>query len=339
MFRVLLSTVLFLHSAACAHAALVVAAADSHPEEKSRADFVCDGVDDQKELAASLARARMGDAVIDINPGTQKTVTCRKNHAVEWLPGNYHLSATLEIADAADCVIRAEGSTLHYKQQKGDCVVIRGMNRCRYNFGTIKTESDGVALRVQPKQQMPSLMSYINFQGLVGKDQRGIGLMFDPKNENVCVNRTEGTDVYGFDKGVLVGGAGGREGSASTHGKCDTNWFWVSYVRLCNTCVEEGAHGVDNSVWNVNVDASIPDSVAIRTAGGFGKWYIIMGTYGFEGKNKAIVLEPGARHSVFEMHPPVQMFAWEDNSGVDTNLMLSTMSTPYRKLSEMRTSQ
>ena len=96
---------------------------------------------------------------------------------------------------------------------------------------------------------------------------------------------------------------------------------------------------MDNSVWNVNVDASIPDSVAIRTAGGFGKWYIIMGTYGFEGKNKAIVLEPGARHSVFEMHPPVQMFAWEDNSGVDTNLMLSTMSTPYRKLSEMRTSQ
>ena len=55
-------------------AAIVVAAADSLPEEKSRADLVCDGIDDQVELAASLARARTGEAVIDINPKTQQTV-------------------------------------------------------------------------------------------------------------------------------------------------------------------------------------------------------------------------------------------------------------------------
>ena len=336
MTRVFYSLLFLLLPALCTEAAIVVAAADSHPQEKSRADLVCDGVDDQEELAASLALAQVGEAVFDINPGAQRSVACRTNHAVRWLPGNYHLSETLEIDDAADCVIEAEGSTFHYQKPTGDCVVIRGMNRCRYNFGTIKSESEGVALRVQPKQQMPSLMSYINFQGLVGKGQRGIGLMFDPTHENVCVNRTEGTDVYGFDKGIFVGGAGGREGSASTHGKCDTNWFWVSYVRLCNTCIEESAQGVDCSVWNVNVDASIPDSVAIRTAGGFGKWYIIMGTYGFERKNKALILDPGARHSVFEMHPPLQLFAWEDNSGEETNVMLSTMSPPYRKFSELR---
>ena len=331
----LVAILLLCISSAPISAAIVVAAADSLPEEKSRADLVCDGQDDQEELAASLARARMGEAVIDINPKTQRSVTCRKNHVVQWLPGNYHISDTLEVADAVDCVIRAEGTTLHYKGSEGDCVLIRGMNRCRYNFGTIKSASSGAALRIQPTPQMPSLMSYVNFMGLVGENQRGTGLLLDPQNENICVNRVEGTDVYGFDRGVYVGGAGGREGSASTHGKCDTNWFWISYVRLCNTCIEESAEGVDDSRWEVNVDASIPNSTAIRTAAAHGKWYVIMGTYTFEGTNKALVLEPGARHSVFEMHPPIQSFAWEDRSGTDTNIILSAESPPFRRFREL----
>ena len=99
-------------------AAIVVAAADSLPEEKAKADIVCDGVDDQVELAASLAKARQGDTPIDVNPKTQKSVRCALNHAVEWLPGNYRLSATLEIPDAANCVIRAEGTTLHQNAQR-----------------------------------------------------------------------------------------------------------------------------------------------------------------------------------------------------------------------------
>jgi hypothetical protein len=41
-------------------------------------------------------------------------VECILNHAVELLPGNYLFSATLEVPDAADCVIRAEAGTLHY---------------------------------------------------------------------------------------------------------------------------------------------------------------------------------------------------------------------------------
>ena len=314
-------------------AAIVVAAADSLPEEKAKADLVCDGVDDQVELAASLAKARQGDTMIDINPKTQKKVRCALNHAVEWLPGNYHLSDTLEIPNAANCVIRAEGTTLHYSPGEGDCVVIRGMNRCRYYLGAIETGSSDAALRVQPKESMPSLMSFVNFTGLEGQNQRGTGLMLDPKYENVCVNRFTGTDILGFDKGAYVGSVGSREGAGSSHGKCDTNWFWLSYIRLCNTCIEEGAAGVDDSVWHVNVDASVPGAVAIRTAAAYGKWYIIMGTYSFEMKNKALVLEPGARNSVFEMHPPIQEFAWEDNSGVDTNIILSSKTPPYRPIS------
>jgi len=300
-------------------AAIVVAAADSLDEERARADIVCDGQDDQVELAASLARARRGKTQIDVDPKTQTTVQCALNHAVEWLPGTYNLSATLEIPDAANCAIRAEGTTLRYQPAEGDAVVIRGMNRCRYAFGTIESASTGVALRIQPSHAMPALMSFVDFAGLIGKDLRGVGLMLDPTNENVCVNRFVGTDILGFDKGVVVGGAGSRDKSASTQGKCDTNWFWLSYVRMCQTCIEEGSQGVDCSVWEVNVDASVPDSVAIRAGGAYGKWYVIMGTFTYEKKNRALILEPGAKQCVIDVHPPLENFAWEDNSGNKTN--------------------
>lgn len=316
--------------------AIVVAAVDSLPQEKSRADLVCDGVDDQVELAKSLAMGRQGKTKVDVDPKTQQTVECILNHAVEWLPGNYYLSDTLEVPSAADCVIRAEGTTFHFQKSEGDCIVIRGMNRCRYYFGTIESRSSGAALCIRPNSKMPALMSFLNFTGLIGQNQRGTGLLLDPTHENICVNRFEGTDVIGFECGVHVGAAGKREDSASTHGKCDTNWFWLSYVRMCTTCIEESAEGVDSSVWNVNVDASLPGATAIRAAGGYGKWYIIMGTYTFEKKNKALVLEPGARHSVFEMHPPIGNFAWEDRSGNDTNIILTTDYPPHRRFSDLR---
>lgn len=305
--------------ASASNAAVTVAAMDSSPQERARADLVCDGQDDQVELAASLARARRGTTKIDVDPKTQRSVECALNHAVEWLPGYYNLSATLEIPDAANCVIRADGTTLRYLPNAGDAIVIRGMNRCRYTFGTIESGSTGAALLVRPRAGMPALMSFVDFAGLVGSELRGTGLMLDPAEENVCVNRFVGTDVAGFNKGVLVNGAGDRDSSTSTHGKCDTNWFWLSYVRMCRTCIEEGSRGVDCSVWEVNVDASIPDSVAIRAGGAYGKWFVIMGTYTFEKKNKAIVLEPGATHCVIDVHPPLETFVWEDNSGNSTN--------------------
>ena len=163
-------------------AAIVVAAVDSLPEEKSRADLVCDGIGDQVELAASLARARTGEAVIDINPKTQQTVICRKNHAVRWLPGNYQLSATLEITDAVDCVIRAEGTTFHYQKPAGDAVLIRGMNRCRYNLGTIKSASTNVALRVQPTSKMPAPSSKTLAICNVSVKNTSDALIFDQKH-------------------------------------------------------------------------------------------------------------------------------------------------------------
>jgi hypothetical protein len=61
-----------------------------------------------------------------------------------------------------------------------------------------------------------------------------------------------------------------------------------------------------------------------------------MGTYTFEKKNNALVLDRGARHSVFEVHPPIDNFAWEDHSGSDTNVILTTTKPPHRRFSELR---
>ena len=101
------------------------------------------------------------------------------------------------------------------------------------------------------------------------------------------------------------------------------------------TCVEEGATGVDSCVWEVNVDASLPGATAIRAAGSYDKWFIIMGTYTHEKKNVALVLEPGARHSIFEIHPPIEDFAWEDRSGSDTNVVISTSEAAIKRLSQL----
>ena len=324
-----------LGAARSANAAILVAAGDSLPQEKARADVVCEGHDDQVRLAAAIALGRRGRTLIDANPKSQTEVECLLNHVVELLPGNYWLSAPLEVPDAANCVIRGEGSTLHFLPASGDCVIIRGMNRCRYMFGTIETHSDGAAIHVQPKAGMPALMSFVTFTGLSGSDTRGTGLFVDPTFENVCVNRFEGTDVMGFERGAYVGAAGSREKSASTHGKADTNWFWLSYVRMCSTCIEESATGVDSCVWEVNVDASLPGATAIRAAGAYDKWFIIMGTYTHEKKNMALVLEPGARHSIFEIHPPIEDFAWEDRSGSDTNVVISTSQAAIQRMSQL----
>lgn len=312
---------------------ITVAPADADKETKRKADLVCDGRDDQVELLASLTKAARHKVVVDKSPSAQQEVECYARHEVKWLPGTYHLGKTLVVPDMADAVIQAEGTFFSYRPTTGDAVVLTGMNRCRFNFGTIQTSSTGAAIRVQPAQKMPALMSFVNFTGLIGTGQQGIGLHLDHRYENVCVNRFVGTDIYGFDTGVLVDDVSSLVGENRPTVKSDTNWYWLSYVRLCNTCIWEKAGGVDSGQWYVNVDASLPNSTAIRTAGAYSKWTIIMGTYSLKG-TKAIVLDPGAKHQILEMVPPAHIFApVENNSGNDTNRLLTTDRPPYDQAS------
>ena len=213
--RLFVFGLLFFNIGCAGHclAAILVAAADSSLRDKARADYVCDGKDDQMELAAAFAEAPQGETDLDINPKTQKTVRCALNHTVEWAAGSYHLTETLEIPDAANCSIQALGTHPHYDRAEGDAIVLRGMNACRYQFGTVESWSSGAALRVCPNNGMPALMSFVDFTRLQGHHQN----MLDLANENICVNRFTGTDVAGFDKGIFVGDAGGREQSTSVH--------------------------------------------------------------------------------------------------------------------------
>jgi hypothetical protein len=84
--------------------------------------------------------------------------------------------------------------------------------------------------------------------------------------------------------------------------------------------VQESTNGVDSGVWNVNVDATIPGSVALRIGGGLGKWFVHMGVWG---GGKAIIMEPGAGYNLIEMPLPLELSTKfiEDNSGNDTNIL------------------
>ena len=321
-------------SISCKAASFIVASSNSTPEAKRRADLICDGKEDQFELLKSITKASQRSTVYERNPATLVPTKCYSGHSVEWLPGDYYLSETLVIPDAEDCAILAEGTRFHYQPKTGDAVVLTGMSRCRYRLGTIFTDTNGAALRVKPTENMPSLMSIVSFTGLIGTDQKGIGLCVDSTVENVCTMRFEGTDIRGFDIGVFVPDARPSSPEKPGSGKTDTNWYWFSYIRLCKTCIWEQNRGVDDGIWYVNIDASAPDSIAARIGGVYGKWMIILGTYdwhtrpGADKKTRSIIIDPGAHHNVIEVTPPLEGFApWEDKSGNSTNI-ISTATSP-----------
>jgi hypothetical protein len=314
---------------------VIVAPFDAPAKLKARADFVCNGHDDQIELLKSITQARKYPTRVDMNSLNQRSVECYGRHSVVWLPGTYSLSATLTIPEGADMVINAEGAYIHYTPASGDAVVVTGMNRCRYHFGTIDSASAGAALCIKPTPLMSALMSEVTFTGLVGHDQKGTGLYIDPSRENVCTNRVEGTDIRDFDVGVYLGEGRIFDPKVPGSGKADTNWFWFSYIRMCNTSVWEKGRGVDSSVWNVNVEATTQGSVAVRIGGKYGKWYIINGVV--KG-GKALILDPGAAENAIEMHPPLELWTrflgketFEDHSGNNTNMILSSPALASRR--------
>lgn len=311
------------------YAAVFTVAASNTPEPaRSRADFVCDGTDDQMELRDSIEKGPKTQAhVTDLGPhpadqpfkAQVSTYECFGASSVEWLPGDYFLGSTLVIPETADLMIQAQGARFHYEKEEGDAVLIAGAFRARYHFGVIYSHSSGAALRMKPDRHI--LMSVITFTGLVGKDFRGVGLWLD---QSVCTNRFEGTDISLFDKGVFVN-------DAKT--KIDTNWFWLSYIRACKYCIYESGAAVDCNTWDVNVDASMPGSVGIYTAATYSNWNILMGTWVLENTN-ALILGPGASHQLIQIRPPIDAFRWQDNSGTANNVILCSSRKPLQEISQ-----
>ena len=169
---------------------------------------------------------------------------------------------------------------------------------------------------------MPAVLSIVSYTGLSGIPHNAKGLYIDPSAGNICSNQFIGTDIANVYTGIYVGDAAQR---------CEQNWFWNSFIREVYQCIYERGTNVQMNVWDVNVDAWLENSEAIRTAASHGKWYVIMGTGSYVGVNNALVLEPGASHNVIEMHPPITNYAWQNNSGNTTNIFLSTTIPPYQQ--------
>jgi hypothetical protein len=302
-------------------ATVVVAPSDASDAIKAAADLVAEGRDDERVLAASLARGALTRVMIDASPADMEEVTARGRFSVRWLPGVYRLDAPLVIPDTVDAVIEAEGAVLEYRGETGDAVTVTGMYRSRYRFGTITTAvAAGAALRIAPTAAMPALMSEISFTGLVGTAGTGVGLALDASMQNVTTNKISGTDVGGFETCVKASPPRPGPNRRPGFGKMDTNHFWLSYVRRCRTAILVGGGGVDSNVWDVNVDASLEGSVAIRTAAAFDRWRVIMGVWGKDGT--ALILDPGAHDNVFDVTPPLGYFRRRDDSGNRTNVLL-----------------
>jgi len=232
------------------------------------------------------------------------------------------LSSTVFSPQCVDTILEAEGTILHYLPLTGDAVVVTGSLRSRFNFGTIWTGSTGVALAARDRPYsnpfMPNLMSIYRFQGLQhdppnAKD--GIGFFV---NKHFCVNKIEGTDIRGFGIGVLV-----DDHDGGTEGKIDTNWWWLSYVRGCGTDIHVMGSSVDSQQWYVNVDATTPNSIAIRTAAKFERWHIIMGTWDRSPGSRSLILDPGAESNWIEIQPQLwTVDGYENHSGFSNNVFV-----------------
>ncbi len=307
-----------------AASSVTVAAYDSLASAKARADYVCDGVDDEVELLASIT-AHAATESVSVDPTSNQTisVSCLVKHSVEWLPGTYNLSSTLVIPDSSDCVIRAKGSRI-LGPSSGSAVIIRGMNSCRYNFGNIKCSSidpNDAALKISPTSAMPAVLSSVVCTGLKGTSNSGTGLWIDPSVSNIWGNSFTSYIIYDFQTGILVDDAAQY---------CQTNRFLANCITRVNQCVYEKGVKVEKNVWNIDINANLEGSQGVRTSASHGRWLITLTTSGYEGINEVLILNVGASYNIVETHPPIGNFPWRNNSGNYTNIILSADRPPYK---------
>lgn len=306
-----------------------MAASNSLPSAKARADVVCTGTNDQIILRDSLLKG----PYIKIQYDDSAYTMAYSGQSVEWLAGDYFLNDSLILPQVVDTVLNAEGTVINYGGPvNNDVVIFSGALRSRFNFGTIWSTSNGAALAMKARQYsnpfMPIDMNIITFQGLqkVGASQGGpvspgIGLWIQ---RPFCVNQVTGTDVRGFTTGVFADDAGPRDGHT-----IDTNWYWLSYVRGCMTDIHVMNYNINAQQWYVNVDIMNTGAVCIRTAATTEYWHVIMGTVTRDPNSRSIILDPGAAENVFDIYPPLFHFdGYENNSGEWNNVFRQVPRNP-----------
>jgi hypothetical protein len=324
--RMLVLLVLLLGPLLARGAAIIVAPADAGTALKQKANFVCDGVADEVELLASITRQAASSVTLNrADNGADQTFTCIARHSVEWLPGQYHLSAPLVIPAASDLNISAEGTELIYAPATGTAVILRGMNRCRYRLGAIRSASADAALAVSPLVTMPAMGSSLSFSGLLGTGSAQVGLLVDATKSSVVNNQLGGTNIRGFAQGVCL---------RATGGLCEANWLNFADIRDCDVGLVEGDDGLRANDYSVHLQLNRPGATGIRSGGQDGKWQIFVNPRSFPADTTAqatLVLTFGAQHNMYELLPPPRQLPRLLNYSLHPNsILLSTDRAPYR---------
>lgn len=276
----------------------VLAPSDAPVNVKAQADIVCDGVNDEVELLASVTASG-------------------NNSSVVWLPGNYTLGATLTFPDLSDFILYAESTIMSFTPVVGDAVVVSNAANCEFHFGRITSGTTGARLSFKPTNAT-SFPNIFTFTKLIGIGKLGQGLKLDNSVQGSDTNHFYGGDITSVDVGVLVTNA------PDAGHKCDTNWFWLSYIRECNTLIQEGTSvpcSIDTNIWYVNMGNPIVRG--LDTYADNGHYFLIIEA----GSGKVIRLRAGVGNTIIETVPPLQAGDLLDESAATSNRFLGSTST------------
>lgn len=277
---------------------IIVVSSEASEKDKERADFICDGVNDEIELAASL------------------NAVTSPNSKIEWLPGRYQLDAVLDFpANLPDCVIDAKATRFDFTHPEQDGIVFHGAIRSRFDLGYITMAGSGGAIVVYPTINGWA-ENILTWRGLTGTSRQGIGLRVMNGNCGASVSEFKGSDISGFAAGVSIEAEGGKT-------NIDTNQFLINYIRNCNKSIHVGGGGgstVNSSTWRVNFEASSDGDIGLETNGKYDIWQATV--FGAPG-GTIIRLDPGAQENQFQITPGPASFPGstfiQNNSGNKTN--------------------
>lgn len=242
----------------------------------------------------------------------------------------YALTQTMTIPISNYGIFDSRGTIFRYSPTSGDAVIWKGGQGAQLHFGLIDMEngSTGSALRVFPEFGTVTLSNRIEWQGLHegGGGHVGKGFFMDSSLGGMGIFQVVGNDILGFDEGIRVGIDDVGGGAAHK--------FWLDWIRDCNINIV--VHNLHNTgEFNINLDALIDNSIAIKTGGANDVWNVIIGAQAPDPTTaKTLVIDSGAKHNVFNIKPALNRFKrslganWEDNSGNRTNII--TGDNPLR---------
>lgn len=285
-----------------------VAPSGATTADKSRADFVGDGVNDQNAVNSAVTAAK----------------AISSYSKVVMLPGVYFFSAVADVSGGNGFVFEAEGTQVNGPGVQTatlsalDTFKIQNSNSARFKFGAIVTNSTGAAIH--------SFGGYIEteikFQSLDGTGRNGYGILIDSRiassGQGQSVNWITGTHVENFNVGIALLKDGG------TGANIDTYRVTVDFIYNNTKGVyvnSSAGNTVNANVWNINIDASHnAGDIAFETNGFYDVINATIG--GLNTGSHNFVLDSGATGHILNLSPAslaVAAGSIVDNSGNATN--------------------